>query len=386
MNALTDGSVATEWVTTQPIPRPQPETNSPLVEFSSVEDVPTDMDRWAGFSGGNDSLAVTHYAMSNGLAHGVVYCDTGSGLAENLDYVREVCDRHGWPLLIVPPRHFYERPLFRYEPPGPDYHSMWFNIAKGAGWKRLYNHIDDSLKLITGVWRGESDNRMKAITDEVQRETANFRGWYLSPFWDVKDGTVTEYIERHGLETNPCYSRIGRSGDCYCLAYAGRDEITFELAKHYPDHYRWLMNTERRLQEYRGRVHLFKDRFPSVYEYARDTLRTQNGTPYPMMHDVLQTHLPTHYDWVCSLPRRRAVLRAMQEHTCWLGHGDSSSDMLEAAANQADTSQKTICDAACNTRSVMGVVPEVESRTKAAKELSDTDKTVKTEVGDWVDE
>lgn len=366
---LTDGYIETEWITTPPIPRPQPTSPRPDVEFESVEDVPPEMDRWVGFSGGNHSLGVTHWAMSNGHAHGVVYCDTGSGLAENLDYVRSVCSRHGWPLVVVPPRHIYEKPLLRYEPPGPDLHSMWFNLAKGDGWGTLQKQIDNSLKLVTGVWQGESDNRMKSITSEVQREEGNFRGWFISPFWKADDGEIEDYIDRHGLERNPCYSTIGRSGGCYCLAYAGRDEITLELAKHYPDHYHWIMNRERRMQEYRGRVHLFEDKFPSVYDHARNDLRKRGGTPYPMMHEVLRDDLPEYYEWVCDIPRRKAVLRAMQEHTCWLGHGGTSSKMLREAAAQADGDQTSICDTACNARSVMGVVPEVESATEEASEL-----------------
>lgn len=370
---LIDRRISTEWIVTPPIPRPQPRYGPPAVEFRGVEDVPEHMDRWVGFSGGKDSLAVTHFAMSNGLAHGVVYCDTGSGLRENLEYVRRVCDRHGWPLVVVPPRHSYEKPLLRYEAPGPDLHSMWFNLAKGDGWKTLYNHINGSLKLVTGVWRGESENRMKAITDEVQREEGNFRGWYISPFWDAEEDTMEEYIDRYGLETNPCYSNIGRSGDCYCLAYAGRDEITLELAKHYPEHYHWMLNQERRMQEYRGRIHLFRDAFPGVYDYARNTLRTRDGVPYPMMHEVLREDLLVFYDWVCGFSRREAVLRAMQEHTCWLGHGGTSSRMLQAAANQANQNQASLCDASCNTRSAMGLDPMVERRTNSAKkELKQT--------------
>lgn len=374
---LHDTVVRTPWIHTAPVPRPQPSNPAPDVEYATVEDVPRGMDRWVGFSGGEDSLAVAHYAMSTGLAHGVVYCDTGSGLAENLEYVREVCELHGWPLLVVPPRHGYELPLLRYEAPGPDLHSMWFNLCKGDGWRTLQQRIGGGLKLITGVYRGESDSRMKAITEEVQREEHNFKGWFISPFFEAERGELPAYLERHGLTPNPCYSKIGRSGDCYCLAYAGRDEITLELAKHYSEHYHWLMNRERRMQEYRGRVRLFRDAFPGVYDYAREVLRKRDGVPYPPLDGVLRKHLPVHYRWVSNIPRRKAVLRAMMEETCWLGHGDTSSWMLKQAASQADLNQTSICGASCNTRSVMGVVPEVRANTEHATDVAESEqKTV----------
>jgi len=382
--ALHSGHVDTEWIQTPPVARPQPDSEPPDVEFDSIEDVPPEMDRWVGFSGGMDSLAVTHYAMTNDLAHGVVYCDTGSGLAENLDYVRAVCSRHGWPLVIVPPRYRYEFPALRYEFPGPDLHSWWYDYCKGEGWKKLWHQLDGSLKLITGVRKSESETRMKTVTSEVQHEKGNFRGWFISPMWESDDDDLAGYIERHDLEVNSCYPNIGRSGDCYCLAYAGRDELV-QVAKHYPEHFYWLMNAERRVQEYRGRLKLLEDLFPATIEYARDDLRKRGGEPYPLMHEVLKTHLPAHYEWAAKQPRRRAVLRGMQEPTCWLAHGGESSQKLQQAAAEADQEQTTLCGESCNTRSVMGLSPAVQAATEAAKDEIETTQTTLIADGGQVD-
>jgi 3'-phosphoadenosine 5'-phosphosulfate sulfotransferase (PAPS reductase)/FAD synthetase len=367
---LLNDHVETDWVQTPAISRPEPETEPPTVEIS-VEDVPSEMDRWVGFSGGKDSLAVTHYAMSHGLAEGVVYCDTGSGLSQNLDYVRKICSRHGWPLLVVPPRYCYEFPAMRYGFPGPDYHSFWFDYCKGDGWKTLWNQIDGDLKLVTGVRREESATRMKTVTSEVQHEEGNFRGWFISPMWESDDDDLEGYLETHDLETNPCYAHIGRSGDCYCLAYAGRDEL-LELAARYPGHYHWLANAERRVQEYRGRLKLLEDLFPATIEYARDDLRKRNGTPYPLMHEVLKKHLPAHYEWAAKQPRRRAVLRGMQEPTAWLAHGGESSQKLQQAVAEADQDQTTLCGQSCNKRSIMGLSPDVKAGMRAAKKQIET--------------
>jgi len=51
------------------------------------------------------------------------------------------------------------------------------------------------------------------------------------------------------LPHNPVNEKIGRSGDCYCGAYANRETELLELQAEYPDHYEWLMDLEQEVQE-----------------------------------------------------------------------------------------------------------------------------------------
>lgn len=373
--SLVDQRIESDWIQTPAIERPQPSQNEPAVELD-LSDVPKDATRWVGHSGGRDSHVLTHWAMSNGEADGVVYCDTGSGLVENLEFVREMCQKHGWPLVVVPPRKGHEFLACRYGFAGPDYHSVWFNYVKGGGWRKLANHINGELELITGVYRDESDKRVKSISGKRQ-ESTNFKGYYVSPWFDKTESDFDKYLDRHNLEKNHTYETINRSGDCYCLAYAGREEIV-QLAKHYPEHYCWLMNVERRVQEYRGRIKLLEDVFPNAVEYARDGLRKRNGTPYPLLDKVIDKHLPALATWAKDQSRRKAVLRGMQEATCWMGHGGESSERLKRAAEQADTDQLSICEMSCNKKSVMGLDPVVEEATEAAE------KQLQTELGTYV--
>lgn len=51
-----------------------------------------------GFSGGRDSLAVTHWMMTNVLGCEVFHCNTGIGIERTRQYVRDTCKAMGWPL------------------------------------------------------------------------------------------------------------------------------------------------------------------------------------------------------------------------------------------------------------------------------------------------
>src|SRR5690242_16990770 len=56
---------------------------------------------FALFSGGNGSLAATHWAMNNVPGCQVAHIDTGIGMPQVQAFVRETCDREGWPLTVI---------------------------------------------------------------------------------------------------------------------------------------------------------------------------------------------------------------------------------------------------------------------------------------------
>jgi len=63
---------------------------------------------------------------------------------------------------------------------------------------------------------------------------------------------MDKYRQEHELPTNPVAEKIGRSGDCYCGAYAHRDTELAELEAHYPKHADWLKDLEADVQEKHG--------------------------------------------------------------------------------------------------------------------------------------
>jgi 3'-phosphoadenosine 5'-phosphosulfate sulfotransferase (PAPS reductase)/FAD synthetase len=76
------------------------------------------------------------------------------------------------------------------------------------------------------------------------------RWLWVSPIYDFTQQQCDDYITKNRLKTNPSYDTIGRSGDCYCGAYAHRYTELAELEEYYPDHYEWLMNLEKEAEQW----------------------------------------------------------------------------------------------------------------------------------------
>lgn len=337
-------------IQTEKLSKPEP-TSDPLpilegdrlLDTSSVGD---GKDRAILFSGGDDSLALTHFAFENDLADLVVHLDTGTSIPENIDYVRSVCQAHDWPLVIIRSPMPFDVFAFRYGFPGSSCHNMAFQYLKARQLTYFSKHREGDVKFLSGVRKLESDRRMKNVSAEVQYEDAsgngNFTGWWLSPLIDKSDEWVAEYRDKHDLSRNPVSAKIHRSGDCQCLAYGHRDTELTMIQSEYPEFAEWILNVETRVQEYRGRVHLLEENHPDVAAEV-DEIR-ESEEPYPMRLTVLQSHFPEVYDAIVDIDRESAILRGQMEPTSYIGHGGLSSDELREKIARANPAQKTLCD------------------------------------------
>jgi 3'-phosphoadenosine 5'-phosphosulfate sulfotransferase (PAPS reductase)/FAD synthetase len=339
-----------EAVQTEAVEKPEPETDPvDIWESSRIIDtsgVGHGKDRIVLFSGGDDSLALTHMAMEEGWADFVVHLATNSSIPENVDYVREVCADHGWPFAIVKSPMPYRTFAYRYGFAGPPEHSTAYQYFKGRQLNYLFQRRPGSIKLLSGVRKLESDRRMRHVDAEVDYTTTdtggNFTGWWLSPLHAKSDEWVAEYRDEHDLRRNPVSQRLHRSGDCQCFAFGDRTTELAMLEAEYPAMGKWLTNVERRVQEYRGRVELLGDRYPDVYEQVdskRDATR-----PKPFRFTVLKDHAPEVYDELVGVPAEEAILRGQMEPTNYIGHGGMSSKELRDLTASADADQTTLCD------------------------------------------
>ena len=223
-----------------------------ITDVSEIDEQATD---FALFSGGNDSIASTHYSHKHYDIDYTVYLDTNSGIDENMEHVKEVCKEYGWDLAIlsspVTLKEFAlgtdtRKPL-RF--PGPRMHSWAFQYFKERQLASIATRVDNTPNFYTGVRSHESQRRMSNVEGESQEAE---RWVWVSPIHDWRDSAVDQYREKHDLPTNPVVEKIGKSGDCYCGAYADREAQLLELQAHYPDHYEWLMDVEKQVQDELG--------------------------------------------------------------------------------------------------------------------------------------
>lgn len=212
---------------------------------------------FALFSGGHDSLVSTHYCMENGLTNCVAHLDTNTGIDANEDFVREVCDEYGWPLVVYQARMTLEEFAAEWGFPKASSHSWAYRYFKERPLQRLARDAtadsSDEIYFYTGVRKDESQRRMENISADEEGETEHNHPWqWKSPIADWTKEDCVDYMDEHDLPENPVVDDIHRSGECYCGAYAYRDEELIDLQVEYEDQYEWLMDVEKQIQEQHG--------------------------------------------------------------------------------------------------------------------------------------
>jgi len=223
--------------------------------ITDVTQIDAEATDFALFSGGNDSVVSTHYAHERHEIDYTVYLDTNSGVDENIEHVKDVCDQYGWDLAVLSsPVTLKEFALGTdtREPlgfPAPSMHSWAFQYFKERQLASIATRVDDTPNFYTGVRSHESQRRMSNVQGAKQEAE---RWVWVSPIHDWRDSAVDQYRDEHNLPTNPVAEKIGRSGDCYCGAYADRDAQLVELQAHYPEQYEWLMDVEQEVQNELG--------------------------------------------------------------------------------------------------------------------------------------
>ena len=206
---------------------------------------------FALFSGGHDSLCATHVAMSRGYAQEVVHVNTGIGVEETREFVRETCARHGWPLNELSPPVPYDELVVEYGFPGPAGHAFMYRRLKERALAAFARERKPKrgapFVYCSGVRRQESSRRMRGQASEWQRERK--RGWWWrAVILDWTKADCNRYLEEQGLERNPVVDLLHMSGECLCGAFARPGELDEIRA--------WFPSTAQRIRLLEERVRL----------------------------------------------------------------------------------------------------------------------------------
>lgn len=198
-------------------------------------------------SGGHDSMSVTHFvarALGARLS-AVVHVNTGIGIPQTRQYVRDQCAGYGWNLLEykaaentkedgTPDPMIYEDIVMQNGFPGPDAHRIMYSKLKERQLRRLARDFGatpaEPMMLISGVRTEESSRRMgNTKLLDVQGRTI-----WLAPFINMTAIDCGEYMQRESIARNPVKDLIHMSGECLCGAYAHPGELK-EIALWYPE-------------------------------------------------------------------------------------------------------------------------------------------------------
>ncbi len=206
---------------------------------------------YALFSGGHDSLCASDIAAGHPRFSGCVHVNTGIGVAETREFVRETCKAMGWPLREMHPPPF--SPTAAKRRPGINYDSlpayvaatMHYGFPGFGGHRVMYNRLKerclrqlvreakrgprDRALLVTGVRKEESTRRM-GVVEPIQREGC--RVW-CAPIANWTGIEKQDYIDGRSLPKNQVVEILCMSGECLCGAFAKPGELE-ELRAFYP--------------------------------------------------------------------------------------------------------------------------------------------------------
>jgi 3'-phosphoadenosine 5'-phosphosulfate sulfotransferase (PAPS reductase)/FAD synthetase len=208
----------------------------------------TDAQNVVLFSGGHDSLAACHYAMTEGLADAVLHVDTGIRIQKARDFVEETCHREGWLLEVVHSRFSYADMVREYGFPAAGFHGVMYRNLKQHALRNYAVRVDGKPHFYTGIRRQESQIRFR----NADRRTEPYLYVFHSPIFDWTEEEVEAYLEEHGLKKSPVKQLYHHSGECLCGAYANREEELLLLEAHFPEAYERLMELEEELKEMKG--------------------------------------------------------------------------------------------------------------------------------------
>lgn len=196
------------------------------------------------FSGGNDSTTLAH--MFKDKATCAVHANTGIGIEQTRQFVRDTCEAWGLPLLEVHPGegNTYREIVIDQGFPGPAHHWKMYQRLKERGLRQARRHFVKNghrqrVVFLAGRRRDESGRRKNIPAMEREYSTV-----WVSPLvnWTAED--LNTYRSMHDVPRNEVSDLLHMSGECLCGAFAHRGELD-EIGDWFPEVRKEIEDLER---------------------------------------------------------------------------------------------------------------------------------------------
>lgn len=187
------------------------------------------------YSGGNDSTTLAHIFRHR--ADMAIHANTGIGIEQTRQFVRETCATWGLPLMEKSPKEkdSYRQQVLDVGFPGPGQHFKMFQRLKErcleqARSEVVKNPYRERILFLGGRRRSESARRSTITTWDRHRSMC-----YASPLtmWTKLD-LNTYRLMAGDVPANQVSDLIHMSGECLCGAFAEKDELDM-IAEWFPE-------------------------------------------------------------------------------------------------------------------------------------------------------
>jgi len=177
------------------------------------------------YSGGNDSTTMTH--LFKDYCDYAIHVNTGIGISQTRDFVKNTCDSWGLPLLIKhpPAGSTYRELVLDQGFPGPAMHYKMYQRLKERGLLQVRrefvkNPRSERIVFLAGRRRDESKRRENVPTMNKQGSII-----WVSPMVNWTKFDLATYRIKYEVPQNSVSGLLHMSGECLCGAFAKPGEL-----------------------------------------------------------------------------------------------------------------------------------------------------------------
>lgn len=221
----------------------------------------------AAFSGGDDSIVATYWAMNRFPDACVMIADTEIGIEKTREHQRCVIAEHGWdceracPTPEGKPKSYqgdwidgetsYEEFVLNHGFPGHQQHHRMYQRLKERAFSKVKRGLGkrprgSRILVVSGI--REDESAIRAGYKRAFAEDPKMCFVWMNPFYYCTAADFEAYRQEFGLPRNPVKQLVGISGECCCGAHAAPGERqAYRIAE--PAFADYLDSLERRVME-----------------------------------------------------------------------------------------------------------------------------------------